>query len=127
MAAFVPSGLATAPSRRAAARRCACRGRPAAGAPAAAGRPAGPPRRAVAPPTASAAAESPAAEPLVGSADRAAALPWRVSVAGEEFPLLFMDFIVHMLGVMRAELTGVTDLPFEESLSLQTGKKRVSL
>lgn len=130
MAAFVSSGLAAAPRRRAAAataaaRRFACRGRPAGNLAA------GPSRRVVAVPTASAAeaqsTEAPTAEPLVGSSDRAAALPWQTSVAGEEFPLLFMDFIVHMLGVMKGELTGVADLPFEESLSLQTGKKRVRL
>lgn len=124
MAAFVSSGLVAAPSRRAAAataaaRRCACRGRPA-------GTPAGGPSRrvVVAVPTALA-GEPPQTEALVGSSDRAAELPWKTSVAGEEFPLLFMDFIVHMLGVMKGELTGLEDLPFEESLSLQTGKKRV--
>lgn len=125
MAAFLSSSLVAATSRRAAAaQRCACHGRPA-------GIPAGgaPSRRVVAVPTASAAEPSspPKTEALVGSSDRAAALPWQTSVAGEEFPLLFMDFIVHMLGVMKGELTGVADLPFEESLSLQTGKKRVRL
>lgn len=63
-------------------------------------------------------------EPTVLSSERAAELPWTKSIAGDDFKLLFMPFIMHQLEVMRAELPGVEDLPFEESLSYQQSQKR---
>lgn len=62
--------------------------------------------------------------PMVLSSERAAKLPWTQSIAGDEFKLLFMPFIEHQLAVMRAELPGVEDLPFEEPLSYQQSGKR---
>lgn len=63
-------------------------------------------------------------EPKVQSSERAAQLPWTKSIGGDEFKLLFMPFIMHQLDVMRAELPGVEDLPFEQSLSYQQSEKR---
>lgn len=58
------------------------------------------------------------------SSERAAALPWEKSIAGDEFELLFMPFIEHQMAVMRAEVPGTEDLPFEEALSFQSSTKR---
>lgn len=63
-------------------------------------------------------------EPLVLSTERANKLPWTETIAEDDFELLFMPFIEHQLEVMNAELSGVEDLPFEESLSYQQSKKR---
>jgi 15,16-dihydrobiliverdin:ferredoxin oxidoreductase len=61
---------------------------------------------------------------LVDSSARAAKLPWPASVAGEDVELLFMPFIEHQLGVMRAEFAETQDAPFEEEYSLQESEKR---
>lgn len=76
-----------------------------------------------APRRARAASRSPRAA-LVDSSARAEKLPWPVSVAGEEIELLFMPFIEHQLGVMRAEFGDMVDAPFEEEYSLQESDKR---
>lgn len=66
------------------------------------------------------------AENQVLSSERAASLPWTTSIAGDDFKLLFMPFIMHQLQVMRAQLSGLEDLPFEESLSFNSSDKRAA-
>jgi 15,16-dihydrobiliverdin:ferredoxin oxidoreductase len=63
-------------------------------------------------------------EQHVTSSDRAAVLPWEKSVAGDDVELLFMPFVQHQLEIMKAELSDVSDLPFEKELSFQSSERR---
>eukprot|EP00186_Timspurckia_oligopyrenoides_P003464 CAMPEP_0182445036 /NCGR_PEP_ID=MMETSP1172-20130603/3295_1 /TAXON_ID=708627 /ORGANISM="Timspurckia oligopyrenoides, Strain CCMP3278" /LENGTH=281 /DNA_ID=CAMNT_0024640731 /DNA_START=242 /DNA_END=1087 /DNA_ORIENTATION=- len=65
---------------------------------------------------------------LVNSASREDHLPYKTSIAGDEFKLLFMPFLVHQNEYMR-ETLDISDLSFEKDLSYQssTGKKKARI
>lgn len=60
---------------------------------------------------------------LVLSNERAASLPWKQTVANDECPLLFMQFLTHQLEVQEKRLQDVEELPFEKELSYQWSDK----
>lgn len=61
--------------------------------------------------------------PKVLSSERASNLPWERTIAKDEFPLLFMPFIMKQLEKMN-ELSGMQDLEFEEELSYNESTKK---
>lgn len=63
-------------------------------------------------------------DPLVLSTERAAKLPWQSTIAEDDSKLLFMPFVEHQLDVMKAQVSGVEDVPFEQSLSYQSSDRR---
>lgn len=72
----------------------------------------------------SSAAAAAQGEPKVLSSERAAELPWTDTIAGDDFKLVFMPFVMHQLEEMRTKLEGLEDLPFEESLSYQESERK---
>lgn len=59
---------------------------------------------------------------LVPSSDRLAQLPWKETIANDDCPLFFMDFVMHQLEKIQS-LPGLQDLPFEKHLSYQKAEK----
>lgn len=64
---------------------------------------------------------------LVTSSERAARLPWKESICGPEFDLLFMPFAEHQMKVMREHFPDAEDVPFPEELSFQSATRRVCI
>ncbi|KAA8491825.1 15,16-dihydrobiliverdin:ferredoxin oxidoreductase [Porphyridium purpureum] len=52
-------------------------------------------------------------------------LPYERSIAGEEFELLFMPFVLHQNKVMR-DTFQVSDLPFDDELAFQSSTKKAA-
>ncbi len=61
---------------------------------------------------------------LAGSDARTTNIPWTESVGGASQRLLYMPFLEYQLDYMRKNLEGLTELPFEEHLSLQKSTRK---
>jgi 15,16-dihydrobiliverdin:ferredoxin oxidoreductase len=59
---------------------------------------------------------------LTLSDERTKTIPWKESVAGPNFRLLYMPFLEYQLKYMRDNVEGLKELPFEEHLALQKSK-----
>lgn len=51
-------------------------------------------------------------------------LPYSSSIAGAEFPLVFMPFLMHQVEVMRREFAPIEDVGIDQELMFQSSSKR---